>query len=299
MIDSAFLSPQLSFPREVEIIASTLQPASTVHTFTFTLPAPSTPLAPSASTDLLRASVLTSTTDPRSSVLTFPYPYPDDPFARQGRPSSAFLGPPSTFLSPHGHNAGAAAGLGQTTVKSPLVGGAGNNITYHGVCLTVWSHADAERTAAIRRTLETSRARKESANSLVHSTRGKSADPVRRRRHKGPWGAGTDAETDMEGAETDADIDTGAVSESDFEVASTVGHGPGESTLFLPGDTVFWLPYALSECFACVDTSIIHTEIASRSSRLEVPHLRSHARLPHAFVGALLQGRAVAHAADQ
>jgi hypothetical protein len=39
----------------------------------------------------------------------------------------------------------------------------------------------------------------------------------------------------------------GAVSESDFEVASTVGHGPGESTLFLPGDTVFWLPYALSE----------------------------------------------------
>jgi hypothetical protein len=36
------------------------------------------------------------------------------------------------------------------------------------------------------------------------------------------------------------------MSESDFEV-STVGHGPGESTLFLPGDTVFWLPYALSK----------------------------------------------------
>jgi hypothetical protein len=61
-----------------------------------------------------------------------------------------------------------------------------------------------------------------------------------RKSARGPWG---DAETD---AETEAD---GAISESDFEVASTVGHGPGESTLFLPGDTVFWLPYALSKFF--------------------------------------------------
>ena len=70
-----------------------------------------------------------------------------------------------------------------------------------------------------------------------------SQDPtVQARRHakrssRGPWG---DIETD---GETDAD---GGVSESDFEIASTVGHTPGESTLFLPGDTVFWLPYALS-----------------------------------------------------
>jgi hypothetical protein len=28
---------------------------------------------------------------------------------------------------------------------------------------------------------------------------------------------------------------------------STIGHSPGESTFFLPGDTVFCLPYALSE----------------------------------------------------
>ena len=46
-----------------------------------------------------------------------------------------------------------------------------------------------------------------------------------------------------------ADQRSGAMSESDFEVASTIGHGPGESTLFLPGDTVFWLPYALSKFF--------------------------------------------------
>lgn len=182
--------------------------------------------------------------------MTFPYPYTDDPFSRNARPSSAFLGPPSGMLTPHGHSAG-ASGVGSSS-KSQLSGGStGGMITYHGVCLTVWSHADAERTTAIRRTLEASRARKESANSLVHSSRGKSTHGSvhsgRRRGRKAPWGPGTDGETDMEGAETDGDMEGGAVSESDFEVASTVGHGPGESTLFLPGDTVFWLPYALSE----------------------------------------------------
>lgn len=245
---------QLSFTREVEIIASTLQPASTVHNFTFTLPAPSTPLAPNPSTDMLRASVLTSTTDPRSSILSYPYPYTDDPFARHARPSSAYLGPPSGLLSPH-MPASRTAELGTNVMKS----GANNNITYHGVCLTVWSHADAERTSAIRRTLEVGRARKESAQSLVstrlRSTGSAGADPAvqARRRAKNsarvPWGAGTDVETDLD-PETDGE--GGAVSESDFEVASTVGHTPGESTLFLPGDTVFWLPYALSRCPCCM-----------------------------------------------
>ncbi|KAH9849744.1 AEX-3 domain-containing protein [Lenzites betulinus] len=243
---------KLSFTREVEIIASTLQPASTVHNFSFNLPAPATPLAPSPSTDMLRASVLTTNTD----VSSYAYPYSDDPFTRHARPSSAYLGPTSSsFLSPHGHNAG-------TRVPSEMGSGMSSNasgngqITYHGVCLTVWSHADAERTAAIRRTLEAGRARKESAQSLVASRMRRHAsdstahgDPVMqaRRRAKlssrGPWGAGTDAETDLD-PETDGE--GGAVSESDYEVASTVGHTPGESTLFLPGDTVFWLPYALT-----------------------------------------------------
>jgi EEF1A N-terminal glycine/lysine methyltransferase len=222
------------------VIASTLQPASTVHTFSFTLPAPSTPLGPSASGDLLRASILSN--DQRSQAATFAYPYSDDPFAR---PSSSYLGPPS--LLGHGQNASVpSSGI----ADSPT---GGNTVTYHGVCLTVWSHADAERTAAIRRTLESnlSRSRKESAQSLVASrlkslradVNGDGDPTVQARRHtkrnsRGPWG---DADTD---GETEGD---GGLSESDFEVASTVGHGPGESTLFLPGDTVFWLPYALSE----------------------------------------------------
>ncbi|TFK41160.1 AEX-3 domain-containing protein [Crucibulum laeve] len=235
---------KLSFTREVEVIASTLQPASTIHTFTFTLPAPSTPLAPTPSGDLLRASVL-STTDNRSSAATFAYPYNDDPFAR---PSSAYLGPPS-LLGHAGHNSASAVSGAHTNEMAQS-----NTVTYHGVCLTVWSHADAERSSAIRRTLEAGRSRKESAQSIVASRlknlrtdmSGSTSDiqdpTVQARRSakksaRGPW---ADAETD---AETEAD---GAMSESDFEVASTIGHGPGESTLFLPGDTVFWLPYALT-----------------------------------------------------
>ncbi|KAF7339475.1 DENN domain-containing protein [Mycena sanguinolenta] len=215
----ALSKQELSFTREVEVIASTLQPASTVHTFTFTLPAPNTPLAPTSSGDLLRASVLT---DNRSSAApSYAYPYTDDPFVR---PSSAYLGPPSLL----GH-APPPPRRDQSEPAMP------STVTYHGVCLTVWSHADAERSNAIRRTLEAGRSRKESAQSLVaarlKSLRADAAadDPTAMaRRHakkssRGPW---TDGETD---AETDGG---GGASESEFEAASM--HGPGESTLFLP-----------------------------------------------------------------
>ncbi|KAF5390328.1 hypothetical protein D9757_002945 [Collybiopsis confluens] len=208
---------KLSFTREVEVIASTLQPASTVHTFTFTLPAPNTPLAPTPSGDLLRASVFS---DNRSSVApSFAHPYYSDPFAA---PSSTYLGPASAL------NTGSRSG--NTPGDASDLSSSANVITYHGVCLTVWSHADAERSTAIRRTLEASRSRKESTQSLVASRiRGLRADA-------------SDDPTSL----ARRNRSRGGISESEFEVASTVGHGPGESTLFLPGDTVFWLPYALT-----------------------------------------------------
>jgi nicotinamide N-methyltransferase len=230
----------------VEIIASTLQPASTINSFTFTLPAPNTPLAPSASGDLLRASVL-SNADHRSSAATFNYPYSDDPF--QNRPTSGFLGPPSLM----GHSQ-SGAHVGPTNSSGGQAGAINNTVTYHGVCLTVWSHADAERSNAIRRTLEAGRSRKESSQSAVAS-RIKNlradvtgADPRAQARRtakkssRGPWA--TDGETD-------ADTEGDGMSESEV---STIGHGPGESTLFLPGDTVFWLPYALSESKSSLNT---------------------------------------------
>ncbi|THH11090.1 hypothetical protein EW145_g869 [Phellinidium pouzarii] len=241
---------KLSFTREVEIIASTLQPASTVHTFTFTLPTPNTPLAPPSTIGLsaLRNSVLSASTDNNrfsnalSSYGTFPYSYADT----HARPSSAYLGPSSV----------SALDTNVNTTTSPDLGGAGTegrgagSITYHGVCLTVWSHADAERSAAIRRTLESVRSRKESAQSLVASrikvlrSDMPMSDPANQARRsvrsgrKGPWSI-ADGETDGESEMGDV------ISESEIEVASTT-HGPGESTLFLTGDTVFWLPYALT-----------------------------------------------------
>ena len=150
----------MSFTREVEVIASTLQPASTINTFTFTLPAPNIPLASTPSGDLLRASVL-SNADKRSSAATFAYSYAEDPFVRF---SSAYLGPPSLLGHPVHNNpqgvSGGHSGDNQSTSST---------VTYHGVCLTVWSHADAERSNAIRRTLEAGRSRKESAQSMVAS----------------------------------------------------------------------------------------------------------------------------------
>ncbi len=201
---------------------------------------------------LLRSSVLSSApsgSERPTSNATSLFPY-HDPFSH-ARPSSTFLGPPGLF--PPSSSTPGVNQLGQgnngATPDAPS-----STVTYHGVCLTVWSHADAERSAAIRRTLEAGRSRKESAQSLIAARlkglRADTQDPTvqarrnNKRNRRGPWASGgaTDGETDLD-AETD-----GGISESDYEVGS-IGqshHNPGESTLFLPGDTVFWLPYALS-----------------------------------------------------
>ncbi len=121
---------------------------------------------------LLRSSVLSSAPSDRpTSNATSLFPY-HDPFSH-ARPSSSFLGPPGLF--PPSNSTSGVDQLGQgnngTTAETP-----GSTITYHGVCLTVWSHADAERSAAIRRTLEAGRSRKESAQSHVAKTSGTGAD---------------------------------------------------------------------------------------------------------------------------
>jgi hypothetical protein len=92
----------------------------------------------------------------------------------------------------------------------------------------VWSHADAELSAAIRRTPEAGRSRKESAQSLVAARlkglRADTQDPTyqarrnRKRSGRGLWvanGGATDGETDID-AETD-----GGISESDYEVGAS------------------------------------------------------------------------------
>jgi len=199
---------KLSFTREVEIIASTLQPPSTVHSFTFTLPN-SSGVGRSA-TDL-RSSVYTSTTHNGTD-------YRGDPMLI-ARPSSSYLGPP---LTPAAQEALAAESAQATT--------------YHGVCLTVWSHADEERATAIRRIIERNGRAREAippVPSLPHlreagiiTKRSDLSNGTGRPKSRGPWSEGeTDAETD------------GALSESDWEGTARSGN-VGGSTLFLPGDTV-------------------------------------------------------------
>jgi hypothetical protein len=172
-----------------------------------------------------------------------------DPYAR---PSSSYLGPQS--LLAHSTTAPPPSSAGTVEHDSGQ-----NQVTYYGCVLTVFSHADSERSAAIRRFLESSspRMRKESHNRLRTLRPGDNiavqARRTARRNSRGPWGANSGATTDAEtDAETEAD---GAMSESDFDATSTVN--PGESTLFLPGDTVFWLPYALSKCQHCLRFPIL------------------------------------------
>jgi nicotinamide N-methyltransferase len=207
-------SAQLSFTREVEIIASTLQPPSTVHSFTF-----STPNA-SGSSPFVRGSLLTDNriSGYSTSASVLPYSHGADPFAAPTS-SVTYLGLPKS-------------GDGPATPSKDTP-----STTWYGVCLTVWSHADAERSAAIRRTLEAAhnaRSRTESAHSVT-SAKLRSLRAERKRR-------GQTLQANPETTEADTDAD--GISESEYETASI--KGPGQSTLFLPGDTVFWLPYALT-----------------------------------------------------
>ncbi|GJJ09686.1 hypothetical protein Clacol_003910 [Clathrus columnatus] len=247
---------KLSFPREVEIVASTLQPASTVHTFTFNVPNSASSSIPGG---VFRSSIFSATTNNGTMTDLGPRPY-DDPIVP--RPSSIFLGPPPSLQDALQSKAAASPGLG---------GAAADQITYYGVCLTVWSHADEDRTAAIRRSLENAaRARKESnaapsvtsvrkhrrpggpnaaAIPAVPSTNGgELGSPnqiLRKRSNKGPWQNDVPPESDID-VDTEADVDSvyDGVSESDFDAGAS--QGLGGSSLFLPGDTVFWLPYALT-----------------------------------------------------
>ncbi|KAF8324720.1 AEX-3 domain-containing protein [Cantharellus anzutake] len=213
-------SLKLSFTREVEIIASTLQPPSTVHTFTFQLPGSSDEPS-TTSNGILRTSMLSTTTNGERSMHGNS-PYLDPAFPR---PSSTYLGPSNTFTS-----AAAASDASSSA------------ITYYGVCLTVWSHADEDRSAAIRKTLEEAArhrsgpggARSPKVSSVSTDTEAGGKGSGGRRKKPNPWSA-----TEAEDSELGSDIDgiTGL---------AAPGENPGASTLFLPPNTVFWLPYALT-----------------------------------------------------
>jgi nicotinamide N-methyltransferase len=224
-------------------VASTLQPPSTVHSFTFSLPQTTNPYGVSASGDPFRGSTFPDGMGGGGGGPSF---LAADPFAR---PSSAMIGPPVMATS-----ARSMPGSPITDSRPDPSSSAEEGTAYYGVCLTVWSHADAERTAAIRRALE-GRARKGSVHSLraarLNNLRAQAGAPSlpspRRARARKQSDADMMGDTDAEGAETEMEGALTEYAESEYEGGSTSGHAaPGASTVFLPGDAVFWLPYALT-----------------------------------------------------
>ncbi|KAG8842097.1 hypothetical protein FRB91_004434, partial [Serendipita sp. 411] len=300
-------SLKLSFTREVEIIASTLQPPSTVHSFTFQLPTSGDRDRDLGISGMGGNGMGRSMGDVRSSV----YSGGTGGVVTSGgrviglngrgggdgmgmiasaRPSSTYLGPATTPLTP--------------AAQEALQAESASSTTYYGVCLTVWSHADEERSRAIRRTVELGMSRAAAAAAAVASANGgngsRRGGRMRTRSKKDslappvpnlpggvgarsiktsgastnpdnptPW-SGTDIETEPDDLDLDGEgdgdfdgegpeeTDAGGMSESDWEgtrrreftgrvtgMNMSTGDVAG-STLFLPGDAVFWLPYALT-----------------------------------------------------
>ncbi|CAG7852425.1 SubName: Full=Uncharacterized protein {ECO:0000313/EMBL:CCA70849.1} [Serendipita indica DSM 11827] len=262
---------KLSFTREVEIIASTLQPPSTVHSFTFSLPTPvdrelGLPSTVPANTGVGGGAAGRSMGDVRSSVYSATTGRMIGPggmgmnavgMISSARPSSTYLGPTTTPLTP--------------AAQEALQAESASSTTYYGVCLTVWSHADEERSRAIRKTMELglrsmnadgsvrrgkAREKKDSLVPPNGSQAGQARSPAKTNRSlkmsnpDAPAWSGTDIETEADDLEFEGEneTDTGGISESDWEGRSRNGirGDVGGSTLFLPGDTIFWLPYALT-----------------------------------------------------
>jgi EEF1A N-terminal glycine/lysine methyltransferase len=167
----------------------------------------------------------------------------DNRISAYSAPSSAYGTGPDPFAPPTASNS--YLGVPSASARATAANETKDTTTWHGVCLTVWSHADAERSTAIRRALEAtngSRGRKESAHSVT-SSKLKALRAERRRRGSNlPLNNNGNAND----VNTEGETDGEGISDSEYDAVSV--NRPGGSTLFLPGDTVFWLPYALSEC---------------------------------------------------
>ncbi|KZT61490.1 hypothetical protein CALCODRAFT_491314 [Calocera cornea HHB12733] len=204
---------KLSFPKEVEIIASTLQPASTIHTFTFTLRAAS---GSAAHSGIPRAATFTSLSNASSL-----------PSLRPGYgQSTANNYSTASFQS---FNAPPVPG----SSGAPLKGGKKDEdegTTYYGTVLTVYSHADASRAEAIRKSLAQPATGTPGTSPNARSRFQRR--PASSARRKAPW----NGQSTPEATETEQEPETDDWGDKVV----------GGSTLFLPRETVFWLPYALT-----------------------------------------------------
>jgi len=183
-------------PKDVEVVNSTLAPATTCHTFTFSVS---------------RQSTLNAMASQRKSGY-------DSSFNAYG--------PPGT-VPPAGQEH-----LRGTTSSSDLV--------FYGVTLTVWSHADKDRSLKLR-----DFKRRQRADSVLSES---AARERARRRNKTPWMPMS--MSSKRGAASDYTASETGMSDSDLETTFTttdVDYSVGDmSPAFGENCDVFWLPYALT-----------------------------------------------------
>ena len=211
----------------VEIVNSTLCPPATCHSFTFTIPKHDS-LAAIARTRL------------------------DSDLDRLARHDPSF-NPSETML-----NADESTVLSITDANPEGLSvrnmSAATELTFHGVTLTVWTHADGERAQALKRIKERKEKGKfvDSLRSNVPPTPTMDKVPSRRRTSL-PWGRSKKhSESEMTGSEAEVGL-----SDSDFEgvlrrrnVGSKVSVGDSiaedADAVFDDGGDIYWMPYAIT-----------------------------------------------------
>ncbi|KAL1406980.1 hypothetical protein Q8F55_006393 [Vanrija albida] len=200
-------------PKDVEVVNSTLAPPTTCHTFTFSVSRKSTLTAVAAQNDRKGSSRTGVDVDQFQSVTT-------------EAPS-------------------ATPGIGQEHLRGTTYG---SDLVFHGVTLTVWSHADKERAAKLK-IFKQRTASRPRADSLLSEAAARDKSRRRRVQSKTPWSSsakGKGAPSDY----TATDTEVTGVSDSDLETTFT--NDPTEYSVgdaaqaFGESSDVFWMPYALT-----------------------------------------------------
>ncbi|TXT13185.1 hypothetical protein VHUM_01586 [Vanrija humicola] len=200
-------------PKDVEVVNSTLAPPTTCHTFTFSVSRKSTLTAVAAQADRKGSSRTGVDVDQYQSV---------------------------TSEAPS-----ATPGIGQEHLRGTTYG---SDLVFHGVTLTVWSHADKERAAKLK-IFKQRTASRPRADSLLSEAAAREKARRRRVQTKTPWsasGKGKGAPSDY----TATDTELTGVSDSDLETTFT--NDPTEYSVgdaaqaFGESSDVFWMPYALT-----------------------------------------------------
>jgi nicotinamide N-methyltransferase len=220
----------------VEVVNSTLAPPTTCHSFTFTIP----------KQDTISRLGRTGHNPPT------PSPGPSYDAQVYGRQSMLSTVDDSPQLPPQ---------LQRITPDRTIRNSSSpTEIAYHGVTLTVWTHADPYRSGILKEIKARAQASKNPLDSL-HSTplpstlgaKRSNANSMRGKRTL-PWGLSRQqSETDMTASETE-----GGMSDSDMEgpLGRRAMRGVGLSVVdclpedaaavFEDGGDVYWMPYAIT-----------------------------------------------------